>query len=289
MVQRTPFLPAHLEVGAARGEEPRDVAIFIHGILGSAANWRSFARRLAEHHPSWLMVLVDLRNHGESAGAQAPHTVAACAADVAALVHARGWSPALVCGHSFGGKVALHYARDHAHDLDEVWLIDAPLGAMVPSVSDHPSVADVRAVLEAIRAVPTPLPSRAALVPMLVSQGLAEPVAQWLTTNLRVGEGGYRWRFDLAAVEEMLADYVTVDAWDVVERPPAGLRVHAVRGGRSDRLRPRDLARLEAAGATAGVYVHTLPTAGHWVHADDPDGLLKLLGAALTRLGSRPH
>ena len=51
----------------------------------------AFARRLVEGFPSWQVVLVDLRCHGESAGLQGmrgPHTVEAAAADVTRLLQA---------------------------------------------------------------------------------------------------------------------------------------------------------------------------------------------------------
>src|SRR5688500_12574158 len=46
--------------------KPSRWLLFLHGLLGSGANWRSFARRLVEAHPSWGAVTVDLRLHGAS-------------------------------------------------------------------------------------------------------------------------------------------------------------------------------------------------------------------------------
>jgi hypothetical protein len=62
----------------------------------------------------WRMVLVDLRNHGLSAGIKGvipPHNMSTAAKDLADLVKARGWAwPDVVVGHSMGGKVALDFA-----------------------------------------------------------------------------------------------------------------------------------------------------------------------------------
>jgi len=282
------YVPAHVDVHAPGLTEPKEVAFLLHGILGSGTNWRSFARRLVTAHPEWLFVLVDLRNHGDSSGAAPPHTVAACAADLAALAAERRLEPSLVCGHSFGGKVAAVFARDHAVELDELWLLDAPIGA-IPTGSDHPSVQEIERVVSALRAVRLPLPSRGALIEELSSRGLPPTIGQWMTTNLRLGPGGYQWRFDLAAIEEMLADYYTVDAWDLVEAPPKQLDVHVVRGGRSDRITPDSLARFSRLGEGGRVHVHELPDAGHWLHVDDPDALLGLLDGALDRVARRLH
>ena len=62
----------------------------------------------------WRMVLVDLRNHGRSAGIKGfdpPHNMSTAAKDLADLVKARDWPwPDVVVGHSMGGKVALDFA-----------------------------------------------------------------------------------------------------------------------------------------------------------------------------------
>lgn len=282
------YVPAHIDVHAPGLTEPKEVAFVLHGILGSGTNWRSFVRRLVTAHPTWLFVLVDLRNHGDSTGAPPPHTVAACAADLAALAEHRGLEPSLVCGHSFGGKVGLIYARDHAVDLDELWLLDAPIG-VIPQGGAHPSVRQIEDVMAAVRSVPLPLPSRDALVQALTDKGLSHALGQWMTTNLRLGVGGYRWRFDLDAITAMLADYYSVDGWSVVASPPPHLAIHAVQGGKSDRLGADDVARLEALSDAGAVHLHTLPDAGHWLHVDDPEGLIALLDAALTRVSRRLH
>ena len=81
--------------------------VFLHGIFGSGANWRTFARRLVAERPGWGAVLVDLRMHGTSKDHAPPHTVAACADDLIALeAHLPGRIAAMI-GHSFGGKVTL--------------------------------------------------------------------------------------------------------------------------------------------------------------------------------------
>src|SRR5436305_214981 len=81
-------------VGA--GSAPARWMLFLHGILGSGANWRTFAKQIVAERPSWGAVLVDLRLHGESQqGFGPPHTIAAAARDVAELIAAleadRAW------------------------------------------------------------------------------------------------------------------------------------------------------------------------------------------------------
>lgn len=84
----------------------------------------------------WRMVLVDLRNHGRSAGIKGivpPHNMSTAAKDLADLVKARGWAwPDVVVGHSMGGKVALDFAESCSRG---VYGQSAALPKQVPVVS----------------------------------------------------------------------------------------------------------------------------------------------------------
>ena len=94
------------------GETPERWILFLHGILGSGANWRTFAKNLVAEKPGWGAVLVDLRLHGESReGFPPPHTLGAAAADVIALEKGIPGPIGAIVAHSFGGKVALEHAR----------------------------------------------------------------------------------------------------------------------------------------------------------------------------------
>lgn len=258
------------DVVTAPGAAPTRTAFFLHGILGSRGNWRGFARKLVAAHPDWRLVLVDLRGHGESHGASPPHTVAACAGDLDRLADRLadrlGARPAAVVGHSFGGKVALVYARDHGAGLRAVWSLDSPPGA---GATDE-GVGEVERVIAAIRAVPMPVADRQVVVRHFERRGFGAGVAGWMTTNLRRTPEGFRWSFDLDVVEALLADYRQVDLHPFLDAPPVSLAAHLLVAGRSDRWPPAELARLEA---HRDIRVHRLPAAGHWVHIDDPDGL----------------
>jgi pimeloyl-ACP methyl ester carboxylesterase len=260
----------------AEGAEPRRCALLLHGILGSRGNWRSFARRIVDAFPDWSLVLADLRGHGDSPAGPGPHTLQACAKDVQELGQSLQPAPEMVLGHSFGGKVALAVAGAAPPGLRRVWALDAPPGIRTRARSDvmEQSAADV---IVALRQVPLPVKSRRELIDRLLALGLSRSVALWMTTNLTGGEQGFTWKFDLDAVEQMLASYLATDLWTVLEEPAPGLQIDLLRAERSEGWQAEDferLARLEPAGQVA---LHVLPDSGHWVHVDNPDGLFDIL------------
>ena len=269
---------------AAEGETPTAWLYVLHGIFGAGRNWASVARRLVERCPEWGVELVDLRGHGRSQGFGPPHTVAAAADDVAALLRATGRRARAVLGHSFGGKVALVLARDHAHEagLAQLWIVDS-LPAPVPEPQG-----DAWAMLGILRRHPGPFADRGEALAALAAEGVASGVAQWVSTNLEptpdgadAASGPLRWRLDLDAMEALLRDFFAADLWDVVERPPDDLRIHFVRASRSSVMPPAIADRILRIGRANGrVELHTV-VGGHWLNADNPGAMIDLLAEHL--------
>jgi len=241
----------------------------LHGIFGSGRNWGSVARRFVREKTEWGVRLVDLRQHGMSAGFPPPHTLETAAADVDALAEALGEVPAAVLGHSFGGKVALMYARQHGAALEQIWIIDSTPESRAPGGSAWE-------MLDIVRALPPEFPSRAALIDQLRQRGVAAPTAQWMATNLEEQGGVYRWRFDLDAIEDLLLDFFATDLWSVLENPPGRASVHVVKAEESSVLSPSAVRRTEELAAGGRVSLHVV-AGGHWVNAENPDALHDLL------------
>ncbi len=272
------WLPHHDAIGAPI-DQATHVGVLLHGVFGAARNLRSFAQLLAGALPGWAWIVTDLRNHGESAGAPPPHDLAACAADVRNLCAALGVSPVAVVGHSFGGKVAMQLLTEPWPGLRAVGVLDTH-----PRLrwSDEAGTDGVDHVLRMLAQVPQPLAQRADVVGHLVAGGIDTAVAQWMTTNLRATDDGYRWKFDLPAVVQMLDSYFSTDSWPILRHVPAAVTVHVVRAGRSARWNAETVQALQA--LSPRVRQSVLPNAGHWVHVDDPTGLCAILVAALEGL-----
>jgi pimeloyl-ACP methyl ester carboxylesterase len=261
----------HDRVVADGAPTPARWMLVLHGIYGAGRNWGSLARRFVRERPEWGALPTDLRGHGRSPAFEPPHTLDACAGDLARLVEAEALDARAVLGHSFGGKVALVYARQAPVPLERVWLIDSTPDTREPEGSAW-------RMLSALRDHPGPFRSREEAALTVEDAGFAPPVASWMTTNVeRGGDGAYRWQLDLDLMEALLVDFFETDAWDVVEAPPEGCHLHVVQASESSVLDDRALARIEAAAADTGrVHLHRVE-GGHWLNADNPDALHALL------------
>ncbi|WP_437957155.1 alpha/beta hydrolase [Sorangium sp. So ce119] len=282
------FVPHHALVSAP-STPPARWMLVLHGIFGSGANWRTFVRRLVEAQTAsaaarpWGFILVDLRAHGMSQGPPAPHTIAAAADDLLRLGDRLGLDVRGVMGHSFGGKVALAYLERRPEGLERGFILDADPSASSAGESGSESPG----VLDLLRAIPQPIASREAFLEAVQAAGFSRGIAEWLAMNVRREGEGFRIRLDLDVLNALLTDYFARDLWHVLEDPPAPAgaeerRIHVVLGGRSASISPASRARFEALAARAPwVSVHVLPTAGHWLHVDDPEGLFEVIRSAL--------
>ena len=260
--------------------------VLVHGILGSRRNLQSLAKRLAEKFPSWQFLLVDLRNHGESNTAlekkpEGANTVQNAARDVLGVLNHLKIYPYTLIGHSFGGKVAMSMVHQFGRALPrpvQVWVLDTvPGDVWCDDVGDHP-----RDTIRFCTTLDRPIETRRSLVEALTGAGFTVEGAQWMTTNLRAdGNGKFDWTFDLDGIAEMYASYEACDLWPMVETQPAGLSLDFVQAERSAFVwTPEDVARIRGTGAN----VHLLRNSAHWVHIDNPNGLLDILAPSFENM-----
>jgi pimeloyl-ACP methyl ester carboxylesterase len=267
----------------AQPADPERYMLFLHGILGTRANWRGIVRRFVEARPGWGAVLVDLREHGDSLGFPAPHTLQAAAADVAELVGSLSMPIGGALGHSFGGKVVLEWLRSRRDQVTEAWTIDS---SPSPSAANRDTTATAE-VIRTLEALPRRWGSRDAFIAAMVEAGQPPPIAQWLAMNLRrTGDGGRAFGPNLEVIRDLVEDYARADTWDVLERLPEGCTLDVVIGGRSEVFSASDRARVaRIAEHNSRVSVHVIEHASHWVHVDAADALVALLTSPRTPQG----
>jgi pimeloyl-ACP methyl ester carboxylesterase len=270
MIRGVPARLHHERIGTGRA------LLLTHGIYGSGGNWRAIARKLVERRPDWSVVLVDLRQHGRSEPGEPPHTIAACADDVRALIDELGDVGALA-GHSFGGKVMLATRAIAPPAIRQIWALDSSPSAHPGA--EHDPANTVTGVLEMMERLPRTWPTRDAFVAAAIAEGQTSTLAQWLAMNVvPAASGGFGLRLDLVALRAMLADYYVRDLWPVVLDPSLPGTVELVIADRSVVFGPADRARLPS--LPPDVHIHHID-AGHWLNVEAPAAVLELLARDL--------
>jgi pimeloyl-ACP methyl ester carboxylesterase len=240
--------------------------VLLHGIMGSRRNMKGFASQIIEAFPRVQILLVDLPYHGDSKTKGLSYDLQTCAEAVLALLDAQRFPLDMLMGHSFGGKVAL--ACSELRRFNQIVVLDAAPGKIKSA-----NLA-VNQVIKVLRQLKPLYGSRKELVFQMLKSGLSRPIADWMTTNLEAGPEGLQWKFDLNAIEAMLRFYEETSYWKLLEENIHETRYDFIRAQGEDRFSLCDIEKFALLQKKGLIYLHLLPNAGHWVHIDNPKGLL---------------
>lgn len=235
--------------------------IVLHGLFGSARNWRAIAERLADR---WRVFACDLRNHGRSPWAPSM-TFAEMADDLEALIETKALAPAIVLGHSVGGKAAMLTALRHPDLLDSLVVVD-----IAPVAYQEPFLRWVQTML----AIDVAAAERKADVDQALAPVVADPATRmFLLQNLEEREeGGFRWRANLAAIA---ANMETLLGFPDVSAMSYEGRALFVSGADSDYIGQRHHAAVWDVFPQAEFAV--IEGAGHYPHTERPQTFLDRL------------
>lgn len=227
--------------------------LLIHGLFGSADNWRGIAKKLSQTRQ---VISVDLRNHGRSFH-HPQQNYSLMAADIVDVLNRLGIDKVDLLGHSIGGKVAMQYAVDYGPRLNKLVIVDiAPRqypdthsqifkNLMSVNLDHYQQRAEVDEALVAL------LPDKA--------------VRSFLLMNITSQGGKLAWRINL---NHLFCNYpAMLQAIKPVE--PISTPTLFISGGDSDYIGSED--RQQIRQFFSKVRLLRIAEAGHWVHADQPE------------------
>ncbi|WP_185995822.1 alpha/beta fold hydrolase [Nocardioides campestrisoli] len=243
------------------GEPP---VVFCHGLFGQGRNWTQIGKELAaDHH---RVTLVDLPNHGRSGWTDEVDLVAD--ADRVADLLAEG-PPAVLVGHSMGGKVAMLTALRHPEVVERLCVVDiAPVS--------YRRVGEFAGFIEGMLGLDlTSVERRSDADEQLASHVEDPSVRAFLLQNLRREGDGWRWQANLPLLGEQLG---AIGGWpedrlgDVSPYPGPVLWLA---GANSAYVRDEHAPAMER--WFPRVRRVTVKNAGHWVHSEQPEVFLAVL------------
>ncbi|MBV9653639.1 MAG: alpha/beta fold hydrolase [Acetobacteraceae bacterium] len=245
---------------AETGEGERPI-VLLHGLFGSAQNFGALQRRLGE---AARVIALDLRNHGDSPHADTMR-YPEMARDVVETLRALRGLPCRLLGHSMGGKVAMQVALQSGGEVERLLVAD------IAPVRYPPAF---RGFADAMQAVPLrPGLTRAAASAALADAIPDAAIRSFLLQNMRFGPQP-AWRIGLDRIAAALPG---IEGWEAPDAAPFAGPVLFVGGARSDYIQPQHRPAIRALFPQAQIVA--LKDAGHWLHADNPDGFLRLVAA----------
>ena len=240
--------------------------IILHGLFGLSDNWVSIGKRIAT---KFAVYLPDLRNHGQSSHSST-FNYPAMTDDLLEFIEEHNLTNPILTGHSMGGKVAMNFALDHPTMLAQLIVIDIS-PRRYPARSMHSDI--INAMLSVNLSDVT---SRNQVEALLQKSLSDNRIRQFILKNLY-----YRaphkldWRPNLAAINDNLVEIFDGITTGRTFNKPATF----IRGGLSDYITTDDEFLIRKMFPLA--QIKTIPSATHWVHADAPMELCRLLSASL--------
>lgn len=229
----------------------------LHGVFGSADNWQTVGKELAD---DFTVYLIDQRNHGNS-----PHDDAmnyeVMTDDLQELIRDEGLDSIYLMGHSMGGKAAMHFATIHPDLIDKLIVVDiapkyySPHHQQIFKGFRSVDLANVKSRKEADDGMAKIIPEFG--------------VRQFILKNLTRGNNGFAWKINLAAIEkniEIIGEGLPDNA--VFEKATL-----FIGGTKSKYIQEEDERIIKRHFPSSTIEM--IDGAGHWVHAEKPRELLE--------------
>lgn len=258
-----------LEVGDGSLE-----VVFAHGLFGQGKNWLTIAKTISDLAHSHLP---DMPNHGRSSWTL-DFDYDTQADIVADWLHQHCTQPAVLVGHSMGGKIAMRVALRRPELLRGLVVVDISPARNVSALAFTSLVAGLKSLpLDSIT-------SRGHADRALAERIPNDTVRRFLLQNLQRHDGHWSWMPNLDLLGDNLHE---IGGWKPITGTYEGPTLW-IAGGQSDYVRPEHMAPMREYFPTTRQV--TLKRAGHWVHSEDPDAFVATLRAFLEQMSelSRP-
>lgn len=243
--------------------EKGPVLIILHGLFGMSDNWHSLAVKWSANRTIYNL---DLRNHGQS-----PHSHVMnydiMADDILEFMVDHGILKASIMGHSMGGKCAMAFADKYPTKVEKLIVVDIAPRHYKPGHDLY---------FKALKSLDLTVENRKMVEEQLATSVKDKGELLFLLKNLyRDAHGRFSLKINLEALERNY-NYIT---GEVPFRAEITVPAMFIRGGRSGYIQDDDWTHISDRFRQATCM--TIPDAGHWVHADQPEAVFQAVNQFL--------
>ncbi|MDT7575486.1 MAG: hypothetical protein QOH17_1819, partial [Pseudonocardiales bacterium] len=121
--RRTVTVSGHRICYQEAGPADGPVIVLIHGLLSDSETWSGTIGPLAAR--GMRVLAVDLLGHGNSDAPRGQYLLDDFADFLGGFLDALGLESVIVCGHSLGGAIAVHFGYHHPQRVERLVLVSA--------------------------------------------------------------------------------------------------------------------------------------------------------------------
>ena len=241
-----------------------DPIIILHGLFGMLDNWQTIAKKLAEEY---MVILVDQRDHGKSKHTE-EFNYQVLAEDLRLFMEENWMHEAHIIGHSMGGKTAMQFSVQNPDMIDKMIIVD---------IGPKAYKAGHDIIFKALREVEIDKVKSRSEVEESIAKYIDDAgVRLFLMKNLqRKKEGGFRWKMNL---ELLYNEYPNII--DAIQHDgQVDVESLFIYGSKSKYIVPSEIDSIKAIFPNS---IFEEVDAGHWIHAEKPEELLRLVQGFLS-------
>ncbi len=257
------------------GPEDAPRVVFLHGVMGSGANWRKITSQLRDQY---RILAFDQRGHGWSFKPEKGYGPEDYSEDLRLILEELRWDKIALVGHSMGGRNSLHFA--HAHP-EKLWAL------VVEDIGPEGNVKAMDRTINLVGLVPTPFASKqeaktffeGPFLDMIPDHPQKQILGPYLYTNIEEkADGSADWRFNKNGILTSLKAGHFRPRWEQIR----DLKVPTlfIRGELSDDLSREELAKIKQ--VNPAIQTVEIRGAGHFVHFEQPQEFTRILTEFLT-------
>ncbi|UZD22045.1 alpha/beta fold hydrolase [Algoriphagus halophytocola] len=231
--------------------------IILHGLFGSADNWFSISKELKDNY---TLYLIDQRNHGDSPQST-EWNYEVMASDLKEFMDKEGLEKTYLMGHSMGGKTVMNFALKFPEKVEKL---------IVADIAPRYYPVHHQSILEGLNAIDLKtIQSRKEADDELAKYISEMGIRQFLLKSLGRDSDGFIWKINLPVITEKINN--------VGEALPEGGSFDGptlfLAGANSAYVQQSDLDDINT--FFPNNEVEFIADAGHWLHAEQPDAVVK--------------
>ncbi len=249
--------------------------VIVHGLYGSSDNWLTIGKKLSAR---FHVYMIDQRNHGQSPHSE-EHSYEQMKEDLAEFFHRQNIEKAILLGHSMGGKTAMYFAADYPEKVEKLIVTDiAPKDYL--QLKDESQYHLHNNILLAMREINlAQVASRSEVGDRLQEKIDHRHIVQFLLKNLHRNKETHQfeWRLNVKTLYENLDEIIkgVNERWFADRFPIFNYPVLFIKGENSNYISEEDSSAIRTIYPEARIV--TIPGAGHWLHAEQPELFLKAI------------
>jgi pimeloyl-ACP methyl ester carboxylesterase len=245
--------------------------IILHGLYGSSDNWLTIGKELSS---DWEVYLVDLRNHGNSPHSDR-HTYSLMKLDLLEFIDRHDIEKAVFIGHSMGGKVAMAFSAEFPDRIKSMIVIDIGPKSYHSLTGYSPQAIEHMNILNAMQSIDfSVVKKREDIDAQLEVYIKSSRIRNFLMKSIkRERDNSFSWKINIPVLIKELPSML--EGVGYTAQGISGFPVLFIKGENSDYISDEDIPAIK--NLFPGAEFITIPDAGHWLHAERPELVIKTL------------